>query len=510
MERTRGIQVKQLRAGYTIATKLLPAGRRVIVDGLSFEVRPGEIAGILGANGSAKSTILKAIVDSRSRFGGEVLVDGASLTPGQIAYVPQTPAGTLSPWLDVRSEIALPRRTQFIPRNEWKAAVDELTEELRIGLPLDRRVEWLSGGQRVKVALLRALAVPDRRIFVLDEPFEGLDASTRSTVIQLIRSEVERGIPVVITSHRAEDLHALGARMLTIVGAPVTELVEEPSSPHVRAASTAQVGQRDDMLSTAPVTPDAGQAQRRTTAVLFGTLGFFCGAAAWAVISAIVDNPGLVPSPLSVLREMIRLPFSSSLAPHFVSTMLRAIAGWTVANLAAVPVGILLGYDIRCFQAVAPWLSIGRALPIFVLVAPAAGVFPRLPEAQRGSLIFLTLFVISLQVVSASAALAPRRRLNIARVFGASHWFRLSRIMPFEAIGGIFAALEITLPLSVIVTLVLETFLIPKSGLGLYVFNHLNDADSSLLFAHILWPAVIVAIALAIVRSLSRSFRYDL
>ena len=100
--------------------------------------------------------------------------------------------------------------------------------------------------------------------------------------------------------------------------------------------------------------------------------------------------------------------------------------------------------------------------------------------------------------------------MTIAKIFGASHWFRLTRIMPFEAISGIFTALEVTLPLSVVVCLVLETFLIPKTGLGLYVFNHLNDSDLSLLFAHILWPGAIVAASLAVIRRLSRRFRYDL
>jgi ABC-type Mn2+/Zn2+ transport system ATPase subunit/ABC-type nitrate/sulfonate/bicarbonate transport system permease component len=489
----------------------LPAGRRLLVEGLSFDLQPGELLGILGPNGSGKSTILKGIVDVRNRFAGEVLCNNEPLIPGQIAYVPQAPAGTLSPWLNVCSEIALPLRVQRVFRKRWKARVEKLIHDLAIWMPLERRVERLSGGQRVKVALLRALAVPDPRLFVLDEPFEGLDTDTRRTVIQLIRAEVGKGIPVIVTSHRAEDLHALGARMMTIVGSPVTNLVAATSSTGQTPVDQAeQLPRKNDVFSAVSTAREPENVRWRMTAVLFGGVGFICGFVLWAILSMFVSNPGLLPSPFSVVREMVRLLTSSDLAPHLGATMLRAMLGWTAANLVAVPLGILFGYDARFFQAVAPWLSIGRALPIFVLVGPAAGLFPRLPETQRGFLIWLTLFVISLQAVSATAALAPRRRMNIARVFGASHWFRLTRIMPFEAISGIFVALEVTLPLAVVVTLVLETFLIPKIGLGLYIFNHLNDSDLSLLFAHILWPGVIAAALLAFIRRLSRSFRYEL
>ncbi len=506
------LRVKNLRAGYSVAGRLLPTGRRLLVNGLGFEVKGGEVLGLLGPNAAGKTTILRAIVDPVSRFSGEVFSDGEPLRPGQVAYVPQAPAGTLSPWLDAQSEIALPLRVQGAQRKQWSEGIEQLTKDLGIWIPLERRVEWLSGGQRVKVALLRALAVRDGgRLLVMDEPFEGLDAQSRRAVIQVVRAEVARGVPVIVTSHRAEDLLALGARMVKMVGTPVTELVDV-SAPAIQS----QVNDADltvgngDSLSNAAVSSVTEKGRVRTTATLFGGVGFICGFFLWAILAAIVNKPGLLPGPVNVLHEMSRLLLSPDLAPHFGATMLRALLGWVAANLVAIPIGILLGYDTRFYQAVAPWLSIARAVPIFVLVAPAAGMFPNLPETQRGFLIWLTLFVISLQAISATAALAPRRRLDIARIFGASQWFRLTRIMPLEAISGIFTALEVTLPLSVVVCLVLETFLIPKTGLGLYIFNHLNDSNLSLLFAHILWPGVIVAVSLAVIRRLSRKFRYDL
>lgn len=514
MERAHSydLRVKNLRAGYSVAGKLLPTGRRMLVDGLSFEAKGGEVLGLLGANASGKTTILRAIADPNNRFGGEVFSDGEPLRPGQVAYVPQAPAGTLSPWLDARSEIALPRRVQGTPRTQWVAEVERLMNELGIWIPLDRRVEWLSGGQRVKVALLRALCVREGgRLLVMDEPFEGLDAQSRRAVIQVVRAEVARGIPVIVTSHRAEDLQFLGARMVEMVGTPVSQLAEVAGPTAISPQDeTALPANKADSLEDAEIIADTEKGRRRTTAAFFGGLGFIVGLFLWTAAAAKVSHSGLLPGPVTVFQEMWHLLASPDLAPHFGATMGRALLGWVTASLVAIPLGILLGYDIRFYQAVAPWLSIARALPVFVLVAPAAGMFPNHPEVQRGFLIWLTVFVIALQAVSASAALAPRRRVDIARVFGASHWFRLTRIMPLEAISGIFTALEVTLPLSVVVCIVIETFLIPKSGLGLYIFNHLNDKDLSLLFAHILWPGVIVAVLLTVIRRLSRKFRYEL
>jgi len=456
--------------------------------------------------------VLRGVVDLQSRFGGQVFSGDRPLVPGQIAYVPQSPAGTLSPWADVAAEIALCLRARELNGSEWRRRVERLMDELGLWIPLGRRVEWLSGGQRVKVALLRALAVPDPRLLVMDEPFEGLDLESRNAVTQVVRAEVSRGVPVIVTSHRAEDLQALGAKLFRFQGAPISELVEVPSGqlqpPAAGDGARPALG-KEDSLSVAK-SEERRDGLQRATAFLFGGVGFVVGVLCWSILASLVGNKGLLPGPLSVLREMGQLVVSADLAPHFGATMGRAAFGWIAANVVAVPLGILLGYNTRFFQTAAPWLSICRSLPIFVLVAPAAGLFPKLPEGQRESLLWLALFVISIQAVSAAAALAPRRRVDIARIFGASHWFCLTRIMPFEAVTGIFAAMEVTLPLSVVICLVLETFLIPKTGLGLYVFNHLNDADLSLLFAHILWPGVIVAVLLALIRRLSRAFRYEL
>jgi ABC-type multidrug transport system ATPase subunit/ABC-type nitrate/sulfonate/bicarbonate transport system permease component len=498
------VKVDELRAGYPSSGGFNPFEYDVVVDGVSFEVGPGEIVGIRGRNASGKSTLLSAIVDPGSRLGGEVLSKGEALRPGMIAYMPQSAGETLSPWLDVEEEIALPLRVRRVGREQWQSEVSKTMREHGIYVPRSRKVSQLSGGQRVKVALLRSFTVPNIRLFVLDEPFEGLDAESRQVMIGAIRDVADRGVPILMTSHRSEDLQALGARQLEMVESPVTHLVEvtddaDPLTiPERKSANhTDSFSEEEDVLSEISQQEEFSSSSFNVISLF----GLVVGTGLWYLLAKAVSDPGLLPGPFSVFEEIIDLLSNPDLLPRFGATMTRALAGWVLANAAAIPLGVLLGYDTRIYRGVAPWLSLGRALPVFVLLGPAVGLFPGLPYLQRHFLIWLTLFLISLQAITVAAALATRGRIKIARIFGASHWFRLRHIMPYESLGGIFAALEVTLPLAVVVTFVVELFLIPQNGLGIYVFNHLTDNDLSMLFAHILLPGIIAAIGMRLLRS---------
>jgi ABC-type multidrug transport system ATPase subunit/ABC-type nitrate/sulfonate/bicarbonate transport system permease component len=505
------LKIQGLCAGYKGMRLLTSHVTHVIINNLNFEFRAGYIYGILGPNASGKSTLLRAIVDPKSRFSGEVFSNGQLLTSRQVGYMPQSSASTLSPWQMGVTEAALHLRANGERKDAWKSYVTNLASKLGFGVPLDRKVGSLSGGQRVKVALLRSLAVSDLRVFVADEPFEGLDTESRKMLAIQIRAVAEQGIPVIITSHRSDDLAMLGAHLLKLDGSPVNALTEiTPSSQSVEIKTTDHFQEPADAYSNAAKAETPVGLRSIWMTIALGVLGVFLGVILWSLLAVIVNNKGLLPAPWNVFRQMLYLLFSAELRPHFSATILRAFSAWLLANLMAIPLGVLLGYDIRVFRALAPWLSIGRTMPIFALVAPAAGLFPMLPEIQREFLIWLTLFLISLQAISATAALAPRRRVDVARIFGASRWFILTRVMFFESIAGIFAALEVTLPLSIVLAFVIETFLIPDKGLGIYLFNHLNDPDMSLFFAHLLVPAILGALGLSTIRFFARNYRYDL
>jgi len=493
------LTVKELRAGYRDPSGVNPFQYDVIIHGVDLEAAAGEIIGIQGPNASGKSTLLSAIVDPKRRLSGSVQCGNSNLETGMTAYVPQSPAETLSPWLEVQEEIALPMRVRDLPKTERRHRVEELMSRHGIDLPFGRRVSALSGGQRVKVALLRSFAVPDMKLFVLDEPFEGLDVQTRGVLIDTIRSVALQGIPVLITSHREEDLHSVGARIVRLEGSPVDRLVPVSKPDQDSRASFSQREETPLESSSEDVLSKTSKQSESDSSGTFGILrafGIAAGLVVWELLAEAVGDPGLLPGPLSVGQASIDLLTNPGRAAHFFATMAPASSGWLIANAIAVPVGILLGYDERIYSTVSPWLSLGRTLPVFMLVAPAIGLFPGFRELQRGFLIWLTIFLISLQAVSAASAFAPRVRVRIARIYGASHWFRLTRVMPYETLSGIFGALEVTLPLSVIVALVVEIFLIPQTGLGIYIYNHLTDADLSVLFAHILLPGLAAAIGM--------------
>jgi len=515
--RQRALSVERLKAGYPDTSGINPFGYSVVINGVELQVEAGEIVGIQGANASGKSTLLSAIVDPKRRLSGSVKSGDSELQTGETAYMPQAAAETLSPWLTVGEEVALPLRIDGVSEKEQRKRVQELMSRYRIELPLDRRVHALSGGQRVKVALLRSFAVQRMRLFVLDEPFEGLDSESRHVVLASIQRVANRGVPVLLTSHREEDLRALNARMLRLRGSPVDRIVPVSSRPMTieagtdrgqSAAGTQRRGSGSFALGSENLKKDdANDALSQMSAEVrpdsesdgFGALrigGIALGFGVWKLAAAAVGDPGLLPGPLSVGEEAIRLLFDTERFPHFGATMSRALSGWLLANLTAIPIGILLGYDKRIYSAASPWLSLGRTLPVFVLLGPAIGLFPGYSELQRGFLIWLTLYLISIQSVSAAAAFASRIRLRIARIFGADHWFRLKNVLFHESLGGIFSALEITLPLAVIVSLVVEIFLIPQVGLGVYIYNNLTSGDISTLFAHILLPGVAAAVGM--------------
>jgi ABC-type multidrug transport system ATPase subunit/ABC-type nitrate/sulfonate/bicarbonate transport system permease component len=504
------ITVRNLTAGHP-ASGPFAGGSRVLISKLSFEVLPGEIVGLLGPNGSGKSTLLRAIVDRRFRLGGEVLSNGHELAAGDVAYVPQAAAGTLSPWLRVDDEIALPLRIRGQSRRDGRDVAARLAGEHGLGVPLERRTAELSGGQRVKVALLRGLAVPDHRLVVMDEPFEGLDASARSALIRHVLMIAASGIGVVVTSHRAEDLEALGARKLVMAGSPVSELIPV-SGDSVASEAVAGNGivpdYQGDALSRAELhLGDRGNGALK--AIVTGVLGFVLGVIAWGIGAYVVGNSALFPPPGGVGREAFRLLSEPSNLTNVAFTVGRAGVWWLVANAMAVPLGVIVGYGGGVYRLFAPWLSLGRCLPVFALVGAARGLFPGASELQRGSLIWLTVFLISLHAVAVSAAMAPRRRMEIAAIFGAGHWFRVTRVLPFECIGGIFAALEVTLPLSVIVTIVVGMFILAERDLSLDIYNNLDKPDLSKLLACVLVPGAFAAIGLALLRRFSGRLRYE-
>ncbi len=507
---TSPVHIRDLRSGHSHAY-----GRRgLVIDGVSFTIGPGEILAIVAGNGQGKSTLIRAIVDVSSRWGGSVERDGVAVGYGEIAYVPQHPSLSLSPWRTVLKELQIPLEIRDVGREESRRRAESVLATLGISLPLERRVESLSGGQQVKLAIARALMLPDAKLVVLDEPFEGLDERSRNGVMEVLRRVAQTGVGILLTSHRKDDLTALNASILRFVGAPIAKLQREEAARSHDAASADgnengdERGELDGMQKASIVLPKRFQQVIRSAVSSIASI--LVGLIAWQLAASALKEPSILPAPTSVIRAVVEIFQSTERCKHMSATVGRAIGCWLLAMVAAVPAGLVVGSSGALYRLLAPWLSLGRCLPVFALGGAVMGLFPGKPEVQRCFLIGLTLFLISFQIISFAAANATRRRWDFARIMGAGWWYRVRKVLFHESMGGIVSALEVTLPTSLIVTFVIEMTLLPQQGLGLYLFNHLTDRDLSVMYAYVFIPSLIIALGVWVIRASSTSLRRTL
>ncbi len=183
-------------------------GRRVL-DGVTFDVAPGEVFGILGPNGAGKTTLFQIVVGLLDAEAGTVSVDGRRLRPRDAAFrervgiVFQEPA--LDPRLTARENLMLAARLYGVPRTTARGRVESLLAGMDLGDRMDEAVKTYSGGMRRKAEIARAL-VHDPAILILDEPTTGLDEGAfRRTWELLLALRRERGLTLLLTTHRPEE-----------------------------------------------------------------------------------------------------------------------------------------------------------------------------------------------------------------------------------------------------------------------------------------------------------------
>ncbi|HCX32315.1 MAG TPA: LPS export ABC transporter ATP-binding protein [Rhodocyclaceae bacterium] len=183
---------------------------RTVVKDVSFEVASGEVVGLLGPNGAGKTTCFYMIVGLIAVDGGEIRFDDTALTHLPIhkrarmgiSYLPQE--NSVFRKLDVADNVRAILELQPIGREEIERRLDALLEELHIGELRGTAAISLSGGERRRLEIARALAA-DPRLILLDEPFAGVDPIAVLDIQKIIRFLKERGIGVLITDHNVRE-----------------------------------------------------------------------------------------------------------------------------------------------------------------------------------------------------------------------------------------------------------------------------------------------------------------
>lgn len=174
---------------------------------------------LMGPTGSGKTTLLESIAGLCTIASGKIQVDGKDISrhipaDRHLGYVPQE--GVLFPRLTVEQNLAFGLRARKINRQERTHRVSELAEQLGITSLLERRPRTLSGGEKQRVALGRALASRPK-LLLLDEPFAALDIDSRASLYDLIRSlRQEDAFTTLHVSHHKEDAIKLADVVFTI------------------------------------------------------------------------------------------------------------------------------------------------------------------------------------------------------------------------------------------------------------------------------------------------------
>lgn len=218
---------------------------RNVVDGVSVSINKGEIVGLLGPNGAGKTTSFYMIVGLIGPDAGDIRLDGEDITylPMHerarlgIGYLPQEPSifrkltvsENLMAVLEFRKELTYGQRELII---------EELLEEFSVGHLRNQPAMGLSGGERRRVEIARALAC-EPRFMLLDEPFAGVDPISIIDIQKIIVHLRERGIGILITEHNVRETLGTCDRAYILAGGRV--IAEGNAEEIVRNAEVRQV-----------------------------------------------------------------------------------------------------------------------------------------------------------------------------------------------------------------------------------------------------------------------------
>jgi len=254
------LSVRDLKVHFPIGKGLLTGAKGAVkaVDGISFDLKPGETLGIVGESGCGKSTLGRAILRLAKPTAGTVVwlgqdfyaLDKASLRKArrELQIIFQDPLASLDPRMTVGAIIARPLRT-FHPeltRAETDARVKEAMAQVGLAPEMMRRYPHeFSGGQCQRIGIARAMILRPKLI-VCDEPVSALDVSIQAQIINLLRKlQRELGLSLLFISHNLSVVRHISHRVMVLYLGKVMELAERdafyanPMHPYSKALISA-------------------------------------------------------------------------------------------------------------------------------------------------------------------------------------------------------------------------------------------------------------------------------
>ncbi len=187
---------------------------KAVVNGLSFHVGKGEVVGLLGPNGAGKTTAFYMTIGLIHPDSGSVIFNHEDITKLPIherallgmGYLPQEPSVFRE--LSVEDNILCILQTQKLSKNEQKSRLEALLQELHIDKIRKKKASTLSGGERRRLEITRAL-VTNPTLLLLDEPFANIDPIAINDVKKMIKLLKAKGISVLITDHNAREIFSI-------------------------------------------------------------------------------------------------------------------------------------------------------------------------------------------------------------------------------------------------------------------------------------------------------------
>lgn len=184
--------------------------KRAVVDDVSIKIEPGEVVGLLGPNGAGKTTTFYMIIGFVRPDRGQVFLGETNLSSWPmyrrsaqgIGYLPQE--ASVFRKMTVEDNIMAILEFRKLTRKQRKARLEELLNELDIAHLRKNRAYTLSGGERRRVEITRAL-VNEPKFMLLDEPFAGIDPIAVEDIQKIINRLVERGLGVLVTDHNVRE-----------------------------------------------------------------------------------------------------------------------------------------------------------------------------------------------------------------------------------------------------------------------------------------------------------------